>query len=79
MTKVTRFGFPLQLKGKTILAMVLVGLLPLVLSLLLTYFEEKRGSRQRLVNVRSMPRLTARSATVRESSTRATQTPCVLI
>lgn len=41
-----RFGFPLQLKGKTILAMVLVGLLPLVLSLLLTYFEEKRALRE---------------------------------
>ena len=46
MTKVTRFGFPLQLKGKTILAVVLVGLLPLVLSLLLTYFEEKRALRE---------------------------------
>ncbi len=46
MTKVARFGFPLQLKGKTILAMVLVGLLPLVLSLLLTYFEEKRALRE---------------------------------
>ena len=46
MTKVTGFGFPLQLKGKTILAMVLVGLLPLVLSLLLTYFEEKRALRE---------------------------------
>ena len=46
MTKVKRFGFPLQLKGKTILAMVLVGLLPLVLSLLLTYFEEKRALRE---------------------------------
>ena len=46
VTKVTRFGFPLQLKGKTILAMVLVGLLPLVLSLLLTYFEEKRALRE---------------------------------
>lgn len=41
-----RFGFPLQLKGKTILAMVLVGLLPLILSLLLTYFEEKRALRE---------------------------------
>ena len=41
-----RFGFPLQLKGKTILAVVLVGLLPLVLSLLLTYFEEKRALRE---------------------------------
>ena len=40
------FGFPLQLKGKTILAVVLVGLLPLVLSLLLTYFEEKRALRE---------------------------------
>ncbi len=38
-----RFGFSLQLKGKTILALVLVGLLPLILSLLLTYFEEKRA------------------------------------
>ena len=46
MTKVTRFGFPLQLKGKTILAVVFVGLLPLVLSLLLTYFEEKRALRE---------------------------------
>ncbi len=46
VTKVTGFGFPLQLKGKTILAMVLVGLLPLVLSLLLTYFEEKRALRE---------------------------------
>ncbi|MDH5776031.1 MAG: PAS domain S-box protein, partial [Nitrospirota bacterium] len=46
MTKVTRFGFPLQLKGKTILAIVLVGLLPLILSLLLTYFEEKRALRE---------------------------------
>jgi PAS domain S-box-containing protein len=46
VTKVKRFGFPLQLKGKTILAMVLVGLLPLVLSLLLTYFEEKRALRE---------------------------------
>ncbi len=46
MTKVTRFGFPLQLKGKTILAVVLVGLLPLILSLLLTYFEEKRALRE---------------------------------
>ncbi len=46
MTKVTGFGFPLQLKGKTVLAMVLVGLLPLVLSLLLTYFEEKRALRE---------------------------------
>ena len=46
MTKVKRFGFPLQLKGKTILAVVLVGLLPLVLSLLLTYFEEKRALRE---------------------------------
>ncbi|MDX1412147.1 MAG: PAS domain S-box protein, partial [Nitrospirales bacterium] len=40
-----RFGIPLKLKGKTILAIVLVGLLPLVLSLLLTYFEEKRALR----------------------------------
>ena len=46
MTKVKRFGFPLQLKGKTILAVVLVGLLPLILSLLLTYFEEKRALRE---------------------------------
>ena len=46
MTKLARFGFPLQLKGKTILAIVLVGLLPLVLSLLLTYFEEKRALRE---------------------------------
>ncbi len=46
MTKVTGFGFPLQLKGKTILAIVLVGLLPLILSLLLTYFEEKRALRE---------------------------------
>ena len=46
MTKVTRFGFPLQLKGKAILAIVLVGLLPLILSLLLTYFEEKRALRE---------------------------------
>ena len=46
VTKVKRFGFPLQLKGKTILAMVLVGLLPLILSLLLTYFEEKRALRE---------------------------------
>ena len=46
MTKVIRFGFPLQLKGKTILAIVLVGLLPLILSLLLTYFEEKRALRE---------------------------------
>ncbi len=38
-----RFGLSLQLKGKTILAIVLVGLLPLILSLLLTYFEEKRA------------------------------------
>lgn len=40
-----RFGFSLQLKGKTILAIVLVGLLPLIMSLLLTYFEEKRALR----------------------------------
>ena len=33
----------LNLKSKTILAMVLVGLLPLILSLLLTYFEEQRA------------------------------------
>ncbi len=46
MTKVIGFGFPLQLKGKTILAVVLVGLLPLILSLLLTYFEEKRALRE---------------------------------
>ncbi|GJL56834.1 MAG: hypothetical protein NPIRA02_39660 [Nitrospirales bacterium] len=39
--------FPnLSLKGKTILAMVLVGLLPLILSLLLTYFEEQRALRE---------------------------------
>ena len=37
---------PLSLKGKTILAMVLVGLLPLILSLLLTYFEEQRALRE---------------------------------
>ncbi len=36
----------LSLKGKTILAMVLVGLLPLILSLLLTYFEEQRALRE---------------------------------
>ena len=36
----------LSLKSKTILAMVLVGLLPLILSLLLTYFEEQRALRQ---------------------------------
>ena len=45
VTKVKRFGFSFQLKGKTILAIVLVGLLPLILSLLLTYFEEKRALR----------------------------------
>ncbi|MCA9473801.1 MAG: PAS domain S-box protein, partial [Nitrospira sp.] len=37
---------PLNLKSKTILGMVLVGLLPLVLSLLLTYFEEQRALRE---------------------------------
>ena len=37
---------PLSLKGKTILAIVLVGLLPLILSLLLTYFEEQRALRE---------------------------------
>ena len=36
----------LSLKGKTITAMVLVGLLPLILSLLLTYFEERRALRE---------------------------------
>ena len=36
----------ISLKGKTILAIVLVGLLPLVLSLLLTYFEEQRALRE---------------------------------
>ena len=35
-----------SLKSKTILAMVLVGLLPLILSLLLTYFEEQRALRE---------------------------------
>ena len=41
-----RFLPSLSLKGKTILGMVLVGLLPLVLSLLLTYFEEQRALRE---------------------------------
>ena len=41
-----RFLPSLSLKGKTILAMVLVGLLPLILSLLLTYFEEQRALRE---------------------------------
>ncbi|RMH36970.1 MAG: PAS domain S-box protein [Nitrospirae bacterium] len=45
MTAVKRLLPPLNLKGKTILAMVLVGLLPLILSLLLTYFEERRALR----------------------------------
>lgn len=40
-----RFLPHLNLKGKTIVAMVLVGLLPLTLSLLLTYFEERRALR----------------------------------
>ena len=41
-----RFFPSLSLKGKTITAMVLVGLLPLILSLLLTYFEERRALRE---------------------------------
>lgn len=56
-----RFGFSLQLKGKTILAIVLVGLLPLILSLLLTYFEEKRALRDAAgINMKGIAVETAR-------------------
>ena len=41
-----RFLPPLSLKRKIILAIVFVGLLPLILSLLLTYFEERRALRE---------------------------------
>ena len=46
VTNLKRLIPALSLKSKTILAMVLVGLLPLVLSLLLTYFEEQRALRE---------------------------------
>ena len=46
MTKVKRFLPPLSLKRKIILAIVFVGLLPLILSLLLTFFEERRMIRE---------------------------------
>ena len=46
VTKLKRLVPSLSLKSKTILAMVLVGLLPLILSLLLTYFEEQRALRE---------------------------------
>ena len=46
VTKLKRLMPSISLKGKTILAIVLVGLLPLVLSLLLAYFEEQRALRE---------------------------------